>query len=178
MTVRPGKNFIVAVLAGFLAIGGLASVLTGNRQIKDVPPVQAQAVDATAGSTTQPVESTASQANPSGDYRSSGYEDGYRAGYRDAQQDCTTARPVARSYSGTRSYSGSRYYAPRRRVAGVRYVEPRRGHSTRNMILTIAAPAALGAGVGAIAGGKKGAGVGALLGGGGGALYYLLKHRR
>jgi hypothetical protein len=45
------------------------------------------------------------------------------------------------------------------------------------MILTIAAPAALGAGIGAIAGGGRGAGAGALIGGGGGALYYLLKHR-
>ena len=44
--------------------------------------------------------------------------------------------------------------------------------------LTIAAPAALGAGVGAWAGGKKGAGVGALLGGGGGALYHLFKSRQ
>lgn len=50
------------------------------------------------------------------------------------------------------------------------------GHSTRNAILTVAAPAAVGAGVGAILGGQKGAGVGALLGGGGGALFYLLKH--
>jgi hypothetical protein len=46
------------------------------------------------------------------------------------------------------------------------------------MILTIAGPAAVGAGIGAIARGGKGAGIGALLGGGGGALYYLIKHRR
>jgi hypothetical protein len=46
------------------------------------------------------------------------------------------------------------------------------------MILTIAGPAAVGAGIGGIAKGGKGAGIGALLGGGGGALYYLLKHRR
>jgi hypothetical protein len=46
------------------------------------------------------------------------------------------------------------------------------------MILTIAAPAAIGAGIGALVGGKKGAGVGALFGGGGGALYHLIKRRR
>ncbi|HYV05911.1 MAG TPA: hypothetical protein VFB82_15050, partial [Blastocatellia bacterium] len=64
------------------------------------------------------------------------------------------------------------------RVAGARYyAEPRKGHSTRNMILRIAAPAAIGAGIGAIAGGKRGAGAGALIGGGGGALYHLLRHR-
>jgi hypothetical protein len=45
------------------------------------------------------------------------------------------------------------------------------------MILRIAAPAAIGAGIGAIANGGKGAGIGALLGGGGGALYQLFRHR-
>jgi hypothetical protein len=53
----------------------------------------------------------------------------------------------------------------------------RRGSSKLKTALTIAAPAALGAGVGAVVGGKKGAGAGALLGGGGGALYYLIKNR-
>jgi len=46
------------------------------------------------------------------------------------------------------------------------------------MILTIAGPAAVAAGIGGIVRGGKGAGIGALLGGGGGALYYLAKHRR
>jgi len=50
-------------------------------------------------------------------------------------------------------------------------------HSTRDAILTVGAPAAVGAGIGAIAGGGKGAGIGALIGGGGGALFYLLNHR-
>jgi hypothetical protein len=44
--------------------------------------------------------------------------------------------------------------------------------------LTVVGPAAVGAGIGALAGGGKGAGVGALIGGGGGALYYLIRHRR
>ena len=78
-------------------------------------------------------------------------------------------RPVATSYYRPYAYRG---------VAGSRYYSPYyRGHSTRNLVLTVAAPAALGAGIGAIAGGGKGAGIGALVGGGGGALYYLLKHR-
>jgi hypothetical protein len=46
------------------------------------------------------------------------------------------------------------------------------------MILRIAGPAAVGAGIGAIAHGGKGAGIGALIGGGGGALYQLIKHGR
>jgi len=67
------------------------------------------------------------------------------------------------------------YYAPRSRVAGVTYYH--HNHSTRNKILTVLAPAAVGAGIGALAGGGKGAGIGALVGGGGGAAYYLIKHR-
>jgi len=71
-----------------------------------------------------------------------------------------------------------RYYAPERRVAGVTYYEPyHRHHSKLKAALTILAPAALGAGIGAAAGGGKGAGIGALIGGGTGATYYLIKHR-
>jgi hypothetical protein len=72
-------------------------------------------------------------------------------------------------YSGV---AGSRYYSPYYR--GGQYY---RGHSTRNLVLSVVAPAAVGAGIGAIAGGGKGAGIGAAIGGGGGALFYLLKHR-
>ena len=81
---------------------------------------------------------------------------------------------------GRRYYRTSYYRSPYRYsgVAGARYYRVRRGHSTRNMLLTIGAPAAIGAGLGALFGGGKGAGVGALLGGGGGAAYYLVKHRR
>ena len=70
-------------------------------------------------------------------------------------------------------YYGQRYYG--QRYYGQRYYGNR--HSTRDAILTVAAPAAVGAGIGAIAAGGKGAGVGALIGGGGGALFYLLNHR-
>ena len=80
---------------------------------------------------------------------------------------------------------GNGYYSPYRSagVAGERYYnngERWNSGSTGRAVLTVAAPAALGAGVGAILGGGKGAGVGALLGGGGGALYYLIRnnHRR
>jgi hypothetical protein len=89
-------------------------------------------------------------------YRRSGYRTAYYSPYR----------------YRARAYSPYRY----RSVAGERYYA-RRGHSTRNLLLTIAAPGAIGAGVGALLGGGKGAGIGALLGGGGGAAYYLIKHR-
>ena len=88
-----------------------------------------------------------------------------------------------RSYSSYpyRGVAGQRYYAEPYYRGGSYgqsyYRDYRGGHSTRNLVLTVAAPAAIGAGVGAIAGGGKGAGIGALVGGGGGALFYLLKHR-
>lgn len=83
-------------------------------------------------------------------------------------------------YYGRPYYRTAYYRSPYRYsgVAGSRYYARRRGHSTRNMLLTIGAPAAIGAGLGALFGGGKGAGIGALLGGGGGATYYYVKHRR
>lgn len=94
-------------------------------------------------------------------------------------------RSVNTRYYGSypsRGVAGQRYYAEPyyrggadTRYYGRRYSRDR--HSTRDAILTVAAPAAVGAGIGAIAGGGKGAGVGALIGGGGGALFYLLKNR-
>jgi hypothetical protein len=83
------------------------------------------------------------------------------------------AEPYSR-VAGTRYYgSNSRYYGSNYR----NYGDYRGRNSTRNLALTVVGPAAVGAGIGAIAGGGKGAGVGALIGGGGGALYYLLKNR-
>ena len=109
---------------------------------------------------------------------------------------------AAQRYYAAPYYTGTRYYGqPYSRVAGTRYYsQPYYGrvastryygsnyyrgtnyyrgnrHSTRDAVLTVVAPAAVGAGIGAIAGGGKGAGVGALIGGGGGALYYLLRNR-
>ncbi|MFY9573919.1 MAG: hypothetical protein WAV20_21180, partial [Blastocatellia bacterium] len=73
------------------------------------------------------------------------------------------SQPYYRGVAGTRYY-GQPYYRGR--------------NSTRNLALTIAGPAAVGAGIGALVGGGKGAGIGALVGGGGGALFHLLKNRR
>lgn len=170
MFVQTGKTFIATLVAIVVALGGVAWVSSEGH--KDAPVALAQTSQPISASGEQPNSTyeSSSNANESATSRS-GYEDGYRAGYRDGHQDCSV---VGRS-TVRRSY----YRAPRTRVAGARYYnETRRGHSTRNMILTIAGPAAVGAGIGAIAKGGKGAGIGALLGGGGGALYYLFKHRR
>ena len=174
MAVQKGKNFISILVAVVL----LGAWLSGQSQTPKRTPV---ALAQTSGPASDPaVEQPAAGAPEAlADQRSepgatgNNFEDGYRAGYRDAQQDCAATGSVARS-TATRSRN-----APRVRVAGARYyAEPRKGHSTRDMILRIAAPAAIGAGIGAIAGGKRGAGAGALIGGGGGALYHLIKHRR
>src|ERR1041384_3498461 len=93
-------------------------------------------------------------------------------------------RTVATTYYSPYAYRGfarQRYYSQPyyNGVAGSRYYGRNyRGHSTRNLALSVVAPAAVGAGIGAIAGGGKGAGIGAAIGGGGGALFYLLRHHR
>jgi hypothetical protein len=95
-----------------------------------------------------------------------------------------------RAYNqGFRSYNQGYYYNQGYRpyryrgVASDRYYRGFRSRrnglgSTGRAILTVAAPAAIAAGVGALIGGKKGAAVGALLGGGGGAAYHLIRNRR
>lgn len=105
-----------------------------------------------------------------------GYNDGFKQGFADAYQArvaevSTAPTPVSRLNS-----------SPARERVVYRSVERpvltrRSKNSTLKTVLTIAAPAALGAGVGGAFGGKKGAGVGALLGGGGGALYHLIRNK-
>lgn len=174
MYVQTGKTFITTLIAVVLALGGLALLSNGSR--KNQTTTLAQTGQTSPAPTAQPssYEATDSTGATSGQ---TGYEEGYRAGYRDGHQDCLTE---AQSTSSVRRTTYARSYSPRRtRVAGATYyAPPRRGHSTRNMILRIAAPAAIGAGIGGIVKGGKGAGIGALLGGGGGALYHLIKHGR
>ena len=103
-----------------------------------------------------------------------GYNDGFKQGFSEGYQSRmseSTTPTVATSGSGRERvvYRSATQSRP--------VFTERRSNSKLKTALTIAAPAALGAGVGAAVGGKKGAGVGALLGGGGGALYYLIKNR-
>ena len=181
MYVQTGKTFITTLIAVVLALGGLAMLSSGNR--KNEPATLAQ---------TSPSATTPAQAQQSDSYESSAgtsstsgqpsYEEGYRAGYRDGHQDCSSIEATSSETTPSVRRSSSyvrRYSSPRTRVAGATYyAQPRRNHSTRNMILRIAAPAAIGAGIGGIVKGGKGAGIGALLGGGGGALYHLIRHSR
>lgn len=173
MYVQTGKTFIATLIAVALALGGLTWLSNGGRA--DAPAALAQTNPSALTVAQQSDAASDSNTNTNGATSSQSYEDGYRAGYRDGHQDCaTTQNSVA-----PRARYAPRYTARRARVAGARYyAEPRKDHSTRNLILTIAGPAAVGAGIGAIARGGKGAGIGALLGGGGGALYHLFKNRR
>jgi hypothetical protein len=109
-----------------------------------------------------------------------GYNDGYKEGYTDSLQAQTKAETPGVTVAGTtrervvyRAVDRPVYRTVSRPV----YVTQRKRGSKLRTALTIAAPAAIGAGIGALFGGKKGAGIGALLGGGGGAIYHLRKNR-
>lgn len=97
-----------------------------------------------------------------------GYNDGFKQGYADAYKSQLTAN----SRKSTVVYRGGQQVVYRSAAPA-----KRRGGSKLKTALTIAAPAAIGAGIGALAGGGKGAAVGALIGGGGGAAYHLYKNR-
>jgi hypothetical protein len=96
-----------------------------------------------------------------------GYNDGYKSGYTDGYK--VRMNPAQRTVVSAPVRSTQREVVYRS--------APRKKNSTLKTVLTIAAPAAVGAGVGGAVGGGKGAGVGALIGGGGGALYHLIKNR-
>jgi hypothetical protein len=105
----------------------------------------------------------------------------YRSGYYARTYRTYSYPTYVRTYRTYNSpyYYSSGYRTPYYRVAGTRYDSPYRRRSSRTRaLLTIGAPAAIGAGIGALFGGGKGAGIGALLGGGGGAAYYLTRRNR
>lgn len=98
-----------------------------------------------------------------------GYNEGFKQGFADGFQAKSTEAPQ-RTSAPALARSGVQREVVYRSA-------PRKSSSKLKTALTIAAPAAIGAGVGGIVGGGKGAGVGALLGGGGGALYHLMKDK-
>jgi hypothetical protein len=104
-----------------------------------------------------------------------GYNEGYKQGWAEGFQE---VRGESASYLPSNQPVRTRYiYRGNTRYVTHTVYSGRRHPSKLRTALTIAAPAALGAGIGGIAGGGKGAGIGALLGGGGGALYHLFKYR-
>lgn len=106
-----------------------------------------------------------------------GYNEGYKEGYTDAYQAQAgdNAEPVAKAAPAAAATRDRVVY---RTVSQPVYRAPvHKGRSKMKTALTIGAPAAIAAGIGAMFGGKKGAGIGALIGGGGGAIYELRKRR-
>ena len=172
MTLHTSKKFIASAVVLVLSFASLAWLTTRTSEGASAPTVAVQPANQQAYNSRSSGDAT----NDLTAAEQTRFDDGYRAGYRDAQADLA-ARVEGESYQPA---TVRRAYYPRTRVVRVSTSRGvvRRGHSTRNMILRIAAPAAIGAGIGAIAGGKKGAGIGALLGGGGGAVYHLIKHGR
>jgi hypothetical protein len=173
MQVRSGKNFIIVALAVVLALGTF-NWLSGRNNQAEIPATQAQTANVAAQPIAQPANDVAQSSELSDAERArlAELEEAYRAGYKDGREDAAQERTVTKTRYVRRASA-----APRRGVAGVRY-ERNSGGGWKKALLTIGAPAAIGAGVGALAGGKKGAGAGALIGGGGGALYYLIKNKR
>jgi hypothetical protein len=98
-----------------------------------------------------------------------GYDEGFKQGYADSYK----SRLSANAGTAPVSYRSGQQVEYRSAAPVAR----RKGSSKLKTVLTIAAPAAIGAGIGAAAGGGKGAGIGALIGGGGGAMYHLIKNR-
>ena len=109
-----------------------------------------------------------------------GYNEGFKEGYANGYQGRLRPQPVQfNAFAPTvdRVEAAPVRRSSYRTVNRTVYYERKPRSSKLKTALTIAAPAAVGAGIGALAGGKKGAGVGALIGGGGGALYHLFKNR-
>jgi hypothetical protein len=201
-----GQRFISLALAGILVVSGFAigrwtntTTANANESETVLSSVQPNALPVTnnensafyltdykTGYNDGYSAAATGQANNAIDNSRPGYNEGFKAGYANAYQGQVRPQPVQLNALGenatpavaapvrTRTRAARSYETTNRTV----YVERKPRNSKLKTALTIAAPAAIGAGVGALAGGKKGAGVGALIGGGGGALYHLFKNRR
>ena len=159
----------VALLLSGLAIGQWTSATT----------VTAEDRAATTDQRAVPKAANNDPADAASDYKT-GFNEGFKEGYANGYQASVPPQPIelsAFANPSTQQIAPVRTRTVSRTVSRPVYYERRAGNSKLKTALTIAAPAAVGAGIGALAGGKKGAGVGALIGGGGGALYHLFKNR-
>ena len=187
---------ITVSAALLLSAFALGKISNSSDPVAAEKPAAVAAANSPAPATTAPVSNTEAQQFYLTDFKT-GYDEGFqqgktgensgvlnstRAGFNEGFKEGYSAgtesrlQPQAaktRTVVQPTSFSRSSVVYRERPV----YRQSSRGGSKLRTALTIAAPAAVGAGIGAIAGGKKGAGAGALIGGGGGALYHLFKNR-
>jgi hypothetical protein len=178
-----GSQRILAIaIAGVMVIGGFAFGRMGETPSTNAEEGK-QALAAAAPAAVAP----AAADNQS--FYLSDYKTGYADGFNAVKAGQTTT-PINTAREGYNEGLADAYQATgnRQSVGGANRIAQqevvyrpaparRQGPSKMKTALTIAAPAAIGAGIGVAAGGKKGAAVGALVGGGGGALYHLIKNR-
>jgi hypothetical protein len=189
------QRILAVALSGALLLGGFAI-----GRVTDTPKTSAEENHLVSDRTTSATPNLAAGEQPTfylSDYKA-GYADGYNATLGDSAANVVNTPRVgynegykqgfADAYRTRAGQQMSSAFAPGpasiapvrmsyRSVPVVYRGRERRRSSKLKTALTIAAPAAIGAGIGLAAGGKKGAGVGALVGGGGGALYHLFKNR-
>ena len=166
------------VISMALSVGLLLSGFAIGRWTS---PTTVNAEDRAATTDQQTVHKAANNDSAvyAGDYKT-GFSEGFKEGYANGYQANVSPQPIELSAFANPSaeeVAPIRTRTVSRTVSRPVYYERRARNSKLKTALTIAAPAAVGAGIGALAGGKKGAGVGALIGGGGGALYHLFKNR-
>lgn len=167
------KTIFALVVSGIMMLsgmtfgkfaGGAGNSLAPNTEPAPSPTIDFYLSDYQTGYTDGYTAGTSDQPNSVATTDRAGYNDGFKEGFADGYQARqTTAQTQYQRVSRSTTYRSS---------------PARRGNSKLKTALTIAAPAAIGAGIGVMAGGKKGAAAGALIGGGGGALYHLYKNRR
>lgn len=169
------KTIFALVVSGIMMLSGLTfgkfTGGVGNSLAPNAEPATAPSPgndfylsDYKTGYTDGYAAGTSDQPNSVATTDRAGYNDGFKEGFADGYQARQTTAPTQ--------------YQRVSRSTNYRSSPARRGNSKLKTALTIAAPAAIGAGIGVMAGGKKGAAAGALIGGGGGALYHLYKNRQ
>ncbi len=185
--MNKSQRLAAIAVAGVLLLAGFAF-----GRISETPKTTAAEETKAAvnrlAETTSPNAASENQAFYLSDFKT-GYSDGYNSGLRGETSSVVSTGREGYNEGFKRGYSdGYQLKAEQPAPAASRNLSAtpvayrssapvRRRSSKLKTALTIAAPAAIGAGVGAMVGGKKGAGVGALLGGGGGAMYHLIKNR-
>lgn len=144
---------------------GLSTATTNAPTMVQCEPQQEAVLRRSVVAGREVAEVTCVSTRPAPAYTDPAYFDG-RSAYA-GQSDIVTARPVVRTVAAR----------PRTVRQTVYRTERSSGRSWKKTALVIGGSAAGGAGVGAIAGGKKGALIGAAIGGGAASIYEAIKRK-